>query len=187
MPSIGETVKLVDRYTGRVPISFSQFYLGEPVRISTPHWSITNSGLLTVRPGAIKFIIETRSTFANVIVEVYDSSPADRIHEYEDVVEDSYACESGKLSLLSWSKDLVHALDPLPAEQATYRVRYHMRNTHDLTSSSLDLCGSPAESLVQIWPAERMPARDIKVTSSAGRFWQPLSKLADSLLPDTGL
>ncbi|MFE3173147.1 hypothetical protein ACFXPA_38435 [Amycolatopsis sp. NPDC059090] len=163
------------RYVGRVPIRFSQFYLGERDH-ECPIRPMFKCGLMGIKNGQIKFTVETRESYANLVIEAYGEPPAGRDADYQDVVEGSYHCVSGELGLLDWSKSLIESLAPLPVGSGEYRIRYHVRNTADLAVPEAD--ASPAECLVQIWPQTWEEAAEVKITSSSGRFWHPTERLA---------
>ena len=135
---------------------------------------------MTIKSGQIKFIVETRLSHANLSIEVYDSSPIDVIETYDDVVENSYACESGELTLLNWSKELIHRLNPLPASQSIYRVRYHLRHSGNLSEDGITAGEKATGSLIQIWPGPPIAPAELKISSSSGRFWHPRTKLAEA-------
>ncbi|GAA1027240.1 MULTISPECIES: hypothetical protein [Amycolatopsis] len=163
------------QYAGRVPIRFSQFYLSER-ETGCPIRPMFDPGLMAIRDDRIKFTVETRASYANVVIETFDEPPVSRSADYQDVVEGSYYCVSGELGLLDWSKALVESLAPLPAGSGEYRMRYHLRNTADLAASGPGT--GPADCLVQIWPQAWEEAVEVKITSSAGRFWHPRERLA---------
>jgi hypothetical protein len=175
-----ENAKATDKYSIRIPVRFSHFYLSEsaPGPDSRQPWP--DGGLITIKSGQIKFIAETRLGHANLSIEVYDCSPIDVIGTYDDVVEKSYACESGELTLLNWSKELIHRLNPLPAGQSIYRVRYHIRHGVDLSEDSITAGDKAFELLVQIWPSPPTAPAELKISSSSGRFWHPHTKLVEA-------
>jgi hypothetical protein len=172
-PAKGGRAGIVSARTSSVltPISFEHFNLGERVDKNDHLAMPKGSGLATVSPGLIRCTVGLRTDWVNLTVEVHDDVPPDVTGDYEDVVERSFHCASGELSVLDWKRELVHVLPSLA--EGTFRLRYHSRHMDDGTGLSIGSLRNVGESLIQIWPAPKAAVAELKITSANGRFWHP--------------
>jgi len=169
---------LINSCTVLTPIKFEHFNLGERADKEKHPAMPTGSGLAVVSPGRVLCTVGLRTDWVNLTAEIHDKAPLDSTGDYEDVVERSFFCASGGLSVLDWKLSLVHVL-PFLGEGA-YRLRYHSRHMDDGSGLTIDSRRNVGEALIQIWPSHPAAGSELKITSSTGRFWHPFASFTKS-------
>lgn len=95
---------------------------------------------------------------------VADRDPGADLAGYEDIVEISFGCMSGRMEMTGFSFDehVMHPLPPLPAGPGTYRIRYHVKGMDtEGTDDAVD------DHCLQIWPAPLEDPVVVKATPEA--------------------
>lgn len=174
----------VHRFHVQVPIRFSHFIIRwpSPGPVSDEKELGHKGGLLTVTPGGIRCIVGAQTSLVNLTVEVTAEQPASFQGEYEDVIERSYRSGAPDFLILDWSNRKVHSVDSIPSHSDSYRLRYHSRNMDSGAEPGATTGDNIGECLLQIWPAPHTAPSELKITSSMGHFWHPLTRLLDPLL-----